>query len=203
VYIEQPFKDSKSKKTNMSGFSASITREVNTNVAKGRGPVGKSSRKTTYNNLLRTYNEEVVQHIRLLRTRRRCANKRSRVEDPHQLKWFLEDSRAAVAGNLEQFKYFSSLLKRKSGKQPSQSVVSEFVVFLLGCPQHNVEFGEDLPSTSKAKLTVMKEEQEEDDWGSGCGGGASMAVVASEWGFTGDTPNFDDEEDGVGGDGAW
>ena len=187
----------------MSGFSASITREVNTNVAKGRGPVGKSSRKTAYNQLLRTNNEEVVQHIRLLRTRRRCANQRSRVDDPHQLKWFLEDSRAAVSGNLEQFKYFSSLLKRKSGKQPSQSVVAEFVVFLLGCPQHNVEFGADIPSATKATLTVAEEEKEEDDWGSGCGGGASMAVVESEWGVTATTPDFDDEEDGVGGDGAW
>lgn len=187
----------------MSGFSASITREVNTNVAKGRGPVGKSSRKTAYNQLLRTNNEEVLQHIRLLRTRRRSANQRSRVEDPHQLKWFLEESRGAIVGNLEQFKYFSSLLKRKSGKQPSQSVVAEFVVFLLGCPQHNVEFGADIPAATKETLTVVEEEEDEDDWGSGCVGGASMAVVESEWGLSGTTVDFDDEEDGVGGDGAW
>ena len=184
----------------MSGFSASITREVNTNVAKGRGPVGKGTRKTAYNQLLRTNNEEVLQHIRLLRTRRRCANQRSRVDDPHQLKWFLEESRAAVAGNLEQFKYFSSLLQRKTGKQPAQAVLAEFVVFLLGCPQHNVEIGADIPSTTKAtRVAVEEEQEEEDDWESGCGGGgASMALVESEWGVREETADFDDEEDGVG-----
>ena len=189
----------------MSGFSASITRDVNSNVAKGRGPVGKGTRKTAYNQLLRTNQEEVVQHIRCLRAKRRCANPRSRVDDPHQLKWFLEESRSGVYDNLEQFKYFSSLLQRKTGKQPAQAVLAEFVVFLLGCPQHNVEFGADIPSTTKAtRVAVEEEQEEEDDWGSGCGGGgASMAVVDSEWGFTGDTPDFDDEEDGVGGDGAW
>tara|TARA_B100000497_G_C7648086_1_gene389770 strand:- start:1046 stop:1246 length:201 start_codon:yes stop_codon:yes gene_type:complete len=66
-----------------------------------------------------------------------------------------------------------------------------------------VEFGADIPAVTKATLTVAEEEKEEDDWGSGCGGGASMAVVESEWGFSGTTPDFDDEEDGISGNDAW
>ena len=183
----------------MSQFSASITREVNTNVAKGRGPVGKSSRKTAYRQLLMVNSEEVVKYIRLLRTRKRYANQRSRVDDPHQLKWFLEESRGAIAGNLDQFKYFSSLLKRKSGKQPSQSVVAEFVVYLLGCPQHNAEFGSDIPAASKATQSVVKDKLDgDDDWESGYGGGASISVVESEWDLNGTNVDFDDDGGDVG-----
>ena len=180
----------------MSGFSASITRDVNANVAKGRGPVGKGTRKTAYNQLLRTNQEEVVQHIRCLRAKRRCANQRSRVDDPHQLKWFLEESRGGVYDNLEQFKYFSSLLQRKTGKQPAQAVLVEFVVFLLGCPQHHAEFGADITTTTKAASVTVDEDVVDEDWESSCGRGASMALVESEWGGM-ETPDFGDEEDQV------
>jgi len=116
------------------------------------------------------------------------------------MKWFLEESRGAVASNLVEFKYFSSLLQRKTGKQPAQAVLVEFVVFLLRCPQHNVEFGADIPTEIKATPGAVEEEEEEEEedaWESGYGGDASMALIESEWGGCMETPDFGDEEDQV------
>ena len=187
----------------MSGFSASITRTVNSDLAKGRGPVGKGSRKTAYSQLLRNNYDEVISHIRLLRATRRSADRRSRVDDPHQMKWFLEESRGAVANNLEQFQFFSSLLQRKTGKQPAQSVVAEFIVFIMGCPQHHGEFGADISPEKKPAYSAPKDPEDEDSWESGFCGGAA-ALNPEEWGIDSGTPDFADEEDNVAsGDGVW
>jgi hypothetical protein len=185
----------------MSGFSASITQTVNSDLAKGRGPVGKGSRKTSYNHLLRNNYDEVISHIRLLRATRRMADRRSRVDDPHQMKWFLEESRLAMASNLERFRFFSSLLQRKTGKQPSQSVVAEFIVFIMGCPQHHREFGSDILSDKKPDYIAPKDSEDEDSWESGfCG--APTALNPEEWGIDSGTPDFADEEDNAMGGGA-
>ena len=179
----------------MSGFSTAITRTVNSDLAKGRGPVGKGSRKTAYSQLLRNNYDEVINHIRLLRASRRMADRRSRVDDPHQMKWFLEESRSAITSNLERFRFFSSLLQRKTGKQPAQSVVAEFIVFIMGCPQHHREFGSDILSDRKPAY-IAPTDVDEDGWESGvCG--ASGALSIAEWDIGGDTPDFADEEDNV------
>jgi hypothetical protein len=182
-------------RTNMSGFSASITRDVNDSVAKGRGPIGKSTRKIAYNQLIRNNQSDISAQVRRLHTKYRSADRRSRVDDPHQMRWFLEESRQAITNNLTQFRFFSDLLKRKTGKQPAQSVVVEFIVFLLGCPQHRANFGADIPSGNKKVQVTMEEDHcDEDEWGSGFRS-STACLDESKWGINQDTPNFEDEED--------
>lgn len=179
----------------MSTYSTSITREVNTSVSKGRGPVGKKNRKTTYNHLLRTHADVINPHIRRLMVKRRNANIRSRVDDPYQMKWFLDESRGAIRNNLPAFQFFSSLLQRKTGNQPSIQIVAEFVVFLLGCPQHASEFGTDIttisPQHTKCDDLEPVSDSDEDRWD--CS--STPAILSDQWDISDDTPNFDDEED--------
>jgi len=123
------------------------------------------------------------------------ADRRSRVDDPHQMKWFLEESRLAMASNLERFRFFSSLLQRKIGKQPAQSVVAEFIVFIMGCPQHHREFGSDILSERKPTYIAPKD-PDEDGWESGfCVAPPTLSI--ERWDIGGDTPDFADEEDNV------
>lgn len=182
----------------MSTYSTNITREVNTSVSKSRGPLGKQSRRTTYNHLLRTHASIINPHIRHLMVKRRHSNISSRVDDPYQMKWFLDESRGAIRNNLSSFQGFSSILKRKTGTQPSVQLLTEFIVFILGCPQNASQFGADIISTTTPRHSPSHRQDTvsdsaEDTWD--CS--STTAILSDQWDISDDTPTFDDEEDHI------
>lgn len=176
---------------NNNRYSANVTRDVNYGLAKGRRPVGKGSRTTTYSQLVRTNQDEVDVHVSGMRCKRRQADRRSRGSDPHQEKWYLEESKAAVAKNLEHFLYFSELLRRKSGTQPALPTVVEFVIFILGCPQHHSLFGTVRPTPIVVDVTPVQIDHDTlDEWESN-----TQTPTLTHWGPDDHVPNFDDEHD--------
>ena len=110
-------------------YSANVTRMVNRGIGLGSRPLGKGSRATSYNAMIRSNVHDVSDHVANMRF------KMSRSTHCHGTdKWILEDNSPAHRHNLTHILYFSQLLQRKNGSMPSLPTVVEFIVFLIKHP---------------------------------------------------------------------
>ena len=174
-------------------WSSKITADVNTSIAKGRRPTGKDSRRTTYQNLVRTRREEMLGHSGKMRATFR---KRRGAGALDSGKWYLAESAKAISTNHEHFQYFSTVL-RERGMSDAMPMVVEFITFLMGNPEFVGVIGDDVETKKKeVKVEVTPEEHEEEFGGWGCAGAAVQPASLGEWGDMGsDEPSFSDEED--------
>ena len=176
---------------NNNRYSANATQKVNRGIDLCSRPLGKGSRATTYNNIIRTNNEEVMAHVASMRF------KFKRTSHTHgQDKWMMEDNAASHAHNLEHILYFSELLHRKQGTQPALPTLVEFLIFLIRHPNSIEHVGSfkpikktsSLPTTSSIPLT-------DSDFGTWETSTPSSSSSNPTWTDDLDTPNFDDEID--------
>jgi len=114
---------------NNTRYSSNVTRAVNRGIQLGSRPLGKGSRATSYNNIIRTNNDQLMSHVSHIRF------KLKRTSHCHgQDKWMIEDNAASHAHNLDHILYFSELLHRKQGSSPALPTLVEFIVFLIRHP---------------------------------------------------------------------
>ena len=173
-----------------------ITSDVNASIAKGRGPTGKGSRRTTYQNLLRTRREEMQSHSRKMQATFRNANPRSHLYVTNGGKWYLADNPKSLASNHEHFQYFSQVL-RDRGLTDAMPVLVEFITFLMGALEITSVIGDDIVTSKKTvKVGASEPEQDEEEKFGGWGKEVSQPAAMGEWGdLGGDEPSFSDEED--------
>ena len=169
-------------------YSANATRMVNRGIASGARPLGKGSRATSYNNLIRTNLTDITEHVENMRF------KMARSTHSHGTdKWTLEDNGQAHAHNLQHILHFSSLLHRKNGTMPALPTLVEFIIFLIKHPSqfHSVgsfKIQKKTPSihnTSPSTTTIIHHHHSL----------TSTTPSLPTWTDDLHTPNFDDEED--------
>ena len=175
-------------------WSSKMTADVNTSIAKGRRPTGKGTRRTTYQNLIRTRKEEMLGHSAKMRATFRNADRRSRGEVANGGKWYLAESGKAISTNHEHFQYFSTVL-RERGMSDAMPMVVEFITFLMGNAEFIGVIGNDVEA-KKAPVKVEVEPEEDDEFCGWATGAAAQPASLGEWGDMGaDEPSFSDEED--------
>ena len=159
-------------------YSSNLTKRVNRGLDLGSRPLGKGSRATTYNNIIRTNLVVVEAHVSAMRF------KFKRTTHVHgKDKWFLEDNGSAHSHNLEHFNDFSKLLQRKLGTTPALPTLVEFLIFLITHPTQIHSIGNFVhkktssSSNSSSSNSITLPQPSIDTW------------------ILDDTPNFDDEED--------
>lgn len=176
-------------------WSTKITADVNTSIAKGRRPTGKGTRRTTYQNLLRTRREEMLGHSRKMRATFRNADRRSHGEVSNGGKWYLAESAKAITTNHEHFQYFSTVL-RERGMSDAMPMVVEFITFLMGNPEFVGVIGDEVETKKVVAKVEVTPEEDEDEFGGWGAGAAAQPASLGEWGdMGGDEPSFSDEED--------
>ena len=175
---------------NNTRYASNVTRDVNRGIQLGSRPLGKGSRATGYNNIIRTNNEEVMSHVARIRF------KLKRTSHCHgQDKWMIEDNAASHAHNLEHILYFSSLLHRKQGSMPALPTLVEFIVFLIRHPNSIEAVGSfqpikktPTPPPSSSFLPHYTPPHTETT-------SETTSETTPEWHDDLGSPNFDDEED--------
>ena len=172
-------------------FCANVTQKVNRGIELGSRPLGKGSRATSYNNIIRTNYEEVIHHVAEMRFKLKKSTHRL-----GQNKWMMEDNAASHAHNLQHILYFSELLHRKQGSQPALPTLVEFLIFLIRHPNSMEAVGSYQPikktTHSSTPSTTTPSLDDEDDFGQW---GDAVAPPSSQWHDDLDAPNFDDEDD--------
>ena len=171
---------------NNARYSANLTRQTNYGISMNRRPLGKGSRATSYNNLIRTNFDELSHHVENIRFKFK--------QSTHALgtdRWYLEDNGASHQHNLEHFLYISELLRRKQGVQPALPTLVEFIIFMIAHPSLRVSVGSYKPqkkisiSTPSTSSTTLPQTQTQPS--------ISPSIDHSEWGDF-DAPHFDDDE---------
>ena len=110
-------------------YSEGLTKGINRGLQAGSRPIGKNTRVTTYNNIIRTNLAAIGEKISEARFKFKRSSHAHGTD-----KWLLEDNRSAHAHNLPHFLFFSQLLSRKQGTSPSLPTLIEFLVFLIRHP---------------------------------------------------------------------
>ncbi len=179
----------------MNRWSTQITQGVNDCIAKGRQPMGKGSRRTTYQSMFRTHREIIEEHSKGLKSTFRNANARSRVYVTNQGKWYLADNKKAIAHNHTHFQFFAKTL-RERGLTDAMPMLIEFITFLMGNHEFTNVIGENSttqPSTTQPSTTQPEESTEDEfSWETAT---TTTSAAMDEWGDMGDEPSFSDEED--------
>ena len=174
-------------------YSANASRMVNKGIGLGSRPLGKGSRATTYNNIIRTNADEVSARVAQMRFKRMKSTQCHGTD-----KWLLEDNASAHAHNLEHLLYFSELPRRKQGTPPALPTLVEFVVFLINHPSqvHAIgAFKVQKKITTIQKTTIVQDtivQDTDDDFGQ-WGNAPQTTVNDAQWGD--EPPDFHDEED--------
>ena len=187
----------KNPKSRMSRWSTQITQGVNDCIAKGRQPMGKVSRRTTYQNLFRTHREMIEEHSKGLKSTFRNANARSRVYVTNQGKWYLSDNKKAITHNHPHFQFFAQTL-RERGLPDAMPMLIEFITFLMGNHEFTKVIGQNITATPKPTTTTTTQPKEslEDEfsWETTA---ATTSAPMDDWGDVGEEPSFSDEEDEI------
>ena len=172
---------------NNTRYASNVTRKVNRGIDLGSRPLGKGSRATSYNNIIRTSNDEIMSHVALMRFKIKKAS-----HSHGQDKWMLQDNAGSHVNNLAHILYFSDLLRRKQGTPPALPTLVEFLIFLIRHPTSIEHVGSfqpikktpppptPSPPPSSSFLPHYTPPHTE---------------TTSEWDDDLGSPNFDDEED--------
>lgn len=164
-------------------YSTNLTRLTNHGLSMNRRPLGKGSRSTSYNNIIRKNFDELSQHVENIRFKFK--------KSTHALgtdRWYLEDNGASHQHNLEHFLYISELLHRKQGVQPALPTLVEFIIFMIAHPSLRTAIGSYKPQkkisiSSHSTTSTLPQTLPS----------ISLAIDHSEWGDF-DAPHFDDDE---------
>lgn len=178
---------------NNNRYSANATQKVNRGIGLCSRPLGKGSRATTYNNIIRKNLEEVMEHVANMRF------KFKKTSHTHgRDKWMLEDNAASHSHNLSHFLFFSDLLHRKQGTQPALPTLVEFLIFLIQHPSSIEHVGSFQPvkkTSSSPAISTSDDDLDFGRWNDSQLSAFTTTPPNSSWTTDLDTPNFDDEED--------
>tara|TARA_Y100001958_G_scaffold160079_1_gene165969 strand:+ start:4166 stop:4672 length:507 start_codon:yes stop_codon:yes gene_type:complete len=162
-------------------YSANLTRQTNNGISMNRRPLGKGSRATSYNNLIRTNFDELSHHVENIRFKFKQSTHAHGTD-----RWYLEDNGSAHTHNLEHFLYLSELLQRKQGTQPALPTLVEFIIFMIAHPSLRSVVGvyrppQKISAPTPAPLPTVAHDL------------SGPSINDSEWGdFS--APQFDDDE---------
>lgn len=167
-------------------YSANATRMVNKGIGLGSRPLGKGSRATSYNAMIRLNLDEVSEHVANMRF------KMARSTHCHGTdKWILEDNSPAHRHNLQHILYFSQLLHRKNGSMPALPTVVEFIVFLIKHPSQFQHVGSFKVQKTPLPSPLPSPPPSYDDFDAS----HSPSIIDDQWGDISSTPSFQDEID--------
>ena len=179
---------------NNTRYSANVTNKVNRGITLCSRPLGKGSRATTYNNIIRKNLDEIMEHVAGMRFKFKKTS-----HTLGQNKWMLEDNAASHSHNLSHFLFFSDLLHRKQGTQPALPTLVEFLIFLIQHPSSIEHVGSFQPVKKTSSSTPIPTSDDDTDFGpwndSRLYAITTTQPPSSSWTTDLDTPNFDDEED--------
>tara|TARA_B100002019_G_C20992217_1_gene461121 strand:+ start:59 stop:613 length:555 start_codon:yes stop_codon:yes gene_type:complete len=181
----------------MNRWSTQITQGVNDCIAKGRQPMGKGSRRTTYQNMFRSNREIIEEHSKGLKATFRNANARSRVCVTNQGKWYLADNKKAIAHNHTHFQFFAKSL-RDRGLPDAMPMLIEFITFLMGNLEFTKVIGQNATAAAKptpTPTTTPQDDSTEDEFSWETATTTTASAAMDDWGDMGDEPSFSDEED--------
>lgn len=169
-------------------YSANATRMINNGIALGSRPIGKGSRATSYNSLIRNNLADISDHVSNMRFK----FKKSTHCHGSDL-WTLEDNNPAHAHNLSHILYFYTLLHRKSGTPPALPTLVEFIIFLIKHPTQFHSVGSFVPQKIISTTTSHSLSSNEDSlWEDP----TPPVFHDSQWGDS-TPPDFADEIDEI------